>query len=197
MATQGKDTSPLSLSSAISVNGAGYEIGDLTYGQLACRHCTGQAVQLRGDGIRKEYAFRNGVVTAIGDIEEGLWMRIMKCLVHEKYHEGKLYGQVLEYISDCIPWARTAAEREFRALEMMADRLFDNETWVDFLRFNRKYRPDRLSEVQTVKINPECCRHPGEITKARYEADNSAENAASERASFCPWCGKWTKIRIA
>ena len=43
MATQGKDTSPLSLSSAISVNGAGYEIGELTYGQLACRHCTGCA----------------------------------------------------------------------------------------------------------------------------------------------------------
>ena len=65
MATQGKDTSPLSLSSAISVNGAGYEIGELTYGQLACRHCTGQAVQLRGDGIRKEYAFRNGVCWSI------------------------------------------------------------------------------------------------------------------------------------
>ena len=80
---------------------------------------------------------------------------------------------------------------------MMADRLFDNETWIDFLRFNRKYRPDRLREVQTVKIIPDCCRHPGEITKARYEADVRADEAVSERASFCPWCGKWTKIRIA
>lgn len=184
------------LSDPISVDGVGYLIGDLTYRQLACRHCTGRAVQLRGDGIHKEYAYRNGVVTAIGDIEENQWMSLVKCLVREKYEEERLYGQVLEYISGRIPWARTGAEREFQALEMMADRLFDNENWVDYLYFNRKYRPEVLQAVQTVKILPECCKHEGEIIKARFDQDNRTESEKKELASFCPWCGKWTRIKL-
>ena len=81
------------------------------------------------------------------------------------------------------------SELEFKALELHADRIFDDELWVDFLVFNQKYRPEVLASTRLILIMPECCKQPGYLTQARYE-ENKSYNC-------CPHCGRWTEISLA
>ena len=103
--------------------------------------------------------------------------------------EQKLYEQLLQHLKDHNYAKESKTELEFKALELHADRIFDNELWVDYLKFNSKYRPEIISSTRLILIIPECCKKPGYLTQARYV----------ENASFncCPHCGRWTEISLA
>ena len=103
--------------------------------------------------------------------------------------EQKLYEQLLLHLKDHNYAKESKSELEFKALELHADRIFDNELWVDYLKFNSKYRPEIVSSSRLILIMPDCCKKPGYLTQARYE-ENASYNC-------CPHCGRWTEIRLA
>ena len=78
---------------------------------------------------------------------------------------------------------------ERKALELHTDRIFDNEAWVDFLKFNRKYRPEVAAATKVVYIRTECCSKPGAIPQTQLDS------RIDDRVC-CPHCGRWTHYEI-
>lgn len=75
--------------------------------------------------------------------------------------ERHLYEQLLEYLTEHNYAKSTKTQLERKALELHADRIFDNEAWVDFLKFNRKYQAHALrQENQVYRRNGTLCRRP-------------------------------------
>lgn len=104
--------------------------------------------------------------------------------------EQQLYQQLLQHLKDHNYAKESKSELEFNALQLHAARIFDNEAWVDFLRFNRKYRPDVAASARLVRIRPICCKMPGEITQTMLEQNKSTNTAP------CPHCGRWAEYEL-
>ena len=85
----------------------------------------------------------------------------------------------------------TKSELEQQVLELHAARIFDNQLWVDFIPFNKRFRPEVLETVKLIPVMPECCKKVGYLTDARYRERNPYCDE-----NFCPHCGRWTKISL-
>lgn len=90
--------------------------------------------------------------------------------VIQREGEQKLYQQLLQHLKDHNYAKESNKELEFKALQLHASRIFDNEAWVDFLKFNRKYRPEIALAARLVWIVPECCKKPGETTQTLLDS---------------------------
>ena len=161
---------------------------DVSFSDLRCRFQTGRSYVVSGTGRNRIYGYRTGVMCQLGDIERSDWIQMVKDLIC-RFGEQKLYEQLLQQLKEHNYAKESKAELEFKALKLHADRIFDNELWVDFLKFNLKYRPEIVASTRLILIIPECCKTPGYITQARYE-DNASYNC-------CPYCGRWTEISLA
>ena len=64
-----------------------------------------------------------------------------------------------------------------------------NIPWVDFLKFNRKYRPEVAAATKVVYIRTECCSKPGAIPQTQLDS------RIDDRVC-CPHCGRWTHYEI-
>ena len=161
---------------------------DVSFADLRCRFQTGRSYVVSGTGRNRIYGYRTGVMCQHGDIERSDWIQMVKDLIC-RAGEQKLYEQLLQHLKDHNYAKESKAELEFKALELHVDRIFDNDLWVDFLKFNSKYRPEIVASTRLILIIPECCKKPGYLTQARYE-DNASYNC-------CPHCGRWTEISLA
>ena len=56
------------------------------------------------------------------------------------------------------------------ALHHHVNRIFDNPRWVDFVPFNRRYRPEVLKTAHLVTVVNECCQEPGVVTQEQIDA---------------------------
>ncbi len=101
--------------------------------------------------------------------------------------ERHLYEQLLEYLTEHNYAKSTKTQLEHKALELHADRIFDNEAWVVFLKFNRKYRPEVAAATKVVYIRTECCSKPGTIPQTQLDS------RIDDRVC-CPHCGRWTHM---
>ena len=124
--------------------------------------------------------------------------------------ERHLYEQLLEYLTEHNYAKSTKTQLERKALELHADRIFDNEAWVDFLKFNRKYRPEVAAATKVVYIRTECCSKPGAIPQTQFDALSSTTitplkkalssisgtNSRIDDRVCCPHCGRWTHYEI-
>ena len=111
----------------------------VTFEDLSVHFFTGKAVLLSGSGRNKKYAYRNGVMTDVGDIELSRWCELVRCQI-EKAHEQTLHEQLLKWVKDCCPFQHTRDEIETYALELHAARIFDNPQWAAYDVFNQRYR---------------------------------------------------------
>ncbi len=184
------EKSALSLDSNISVDGKEYRVGDLTLKDIQFQVRTGRAVVRRGDGRNKEYAYRDGVKTPIGDIELSLWEEVARALISDKFNLAAEYDACEEWARRNAPWLKTDRDRDVYALDMVVSRLTENALWVEFVPFNAKYFPERLNTVPTVLVTLDCCMLPGEATAARVDYDT----ANGSGKTHCPLCGRWAKI---
>lgn len=114
---------------------------DASYEDLELGTYTGQAILLSGSGRDKKYSYRHGVMTKLGDIEESVWFAAMLRLI-ERSGEQELFENLLEWVTENIPYLHTKKERHDEAIVLMSYRMFDNPKWVGYEDFNRKYRPD-------------------------------------------------------
>lgn len=141
-----------------------------------------------GSGRNKTYTYRCGMMTPIGDIEISLWSNLAESLI-QKQGERKLLEALEEWLSKKIYTGITRQEIHREALECHIIRIFDCPTWVDYIPFNRQYRPELLKNAHIVTIVSACCRIPGEVTQEQVEQ-------AYEGRVCCPHCGRWSEFVI-
>ena len=127
---------------AILINGVEYLVSDPSFSDLRVHYFTGVSVRRLGDQHSKSSGYRNGVMTGLGDLEFPVWETLVRDLIHRS-GEDELLNSLIAWLEG-TPWLRTKREVELYALELHADRIFDNPDWVDYVTFNRKYRPGIL-----------------------------------------------------
>ncbi len=159
----------------------------VTFEALRCKYKVGQAYTISGTGRNRVTGYRHYVRCALGDIEEADWYGMVKELILQM-HEQDLYQNLLQYLKDHNYARQTQKELEHKALELHADRIFDNQEWVSFLEFNQKYRPEALDCVGLIWIRPACCSRPGQTTMALVEK--------YLETTCCPHCGRWSTYEI-
>ena len=162
-----------------------YSVAELKSEDVRFMYGTGRAIYISGTGRDKIYDYRNGCMTKIGDIEEGEWISLMKFLI-ERDGEQDLFKQLLawEIEHNFCDSDKKTLERDTLIRHSM--RLFDNVKWVDFVRFNQKYRPEELTEAVLVDIVTDCC---GTTDVQTVELINEWSKVT------CPRCGTYTTFK--
>lgn len=162
-----------------------YSVAELKIEDVRFMYGTGRAIYISGTGRDKIYDYRNGCMTKIGDIEEGEWISLMKFLI-ERDGEQDLFKQLLAWEIEhnfCNSDKKTL-ERDTLIRHSM--RLFDNVKWVDFVRFNQRYRPEELIKAVLVDIVTDCC---GTTDVQTVELINEWPKVT------CPRCGTYTTFK--
>ena len=136
---------------------------------------------------RKVTRFISYVHTCQGNVERSQWQSMVRELIREAGEE-ELFQQLLEWTRERIPWFKTEKELENYALELHASRIFDKEEWVDFVPFNRKYRPDRLASAGLVPVVADCCGKKFITTLAQLQ------NVTGKVR--CPYCGRFSNYKM-
>ena len=101
-------------------------MSELSFAALRCRFQTGRSYVISGEGRNRVYGYRTGVQCDLGDIERTEWADMVRELIHQK-GEQKLHQQLLQHLKDHNYAKESKSELEFKALELHADRIFDNE----------------------------------------------------------------------
>lgn len=162
-----------------------YSVAELKIEDVRFMYGTGRAIYISGTGRDKIYDYRNGCMTKIGDIEEGEWISLMKFLI-ARDGEQDLFKQLLAWETEhnfCDSDKKTL-ERDTLIKHSM--RLFDNVKWVDFVRFNQRYRPEELTKAVLVDIVTDCC---GTTDVQTVELINEWPKVT------CPRCGTYTTFK--
>lgn len=133
----------ISTSRILDVNGVSYDIQNLTFAQLRLRYYTGRSYVILGSGRDRKCGYRQGCMTEIGDIEIFQWRELIRYLI-ERDGELHLQQNLLGWVKEKCPWIHTKQEWEDYALELHAARIFDCKDWVDYVEFNKLYRPEAL-----------------------------------------------------
>ena len=165
---------------------------NITFENLRYQYGTGRAYTISGTGRDRVTGYRVGVQTKLGDIEISNWMDLMQKLI-EKSGEQDLHAALIEWLSEHNYRKVGKSEIAREAMELHSGRIFDNEEWVDFLPFNRRYRPEALSGVETVDVFTDCCQQRGTVTRRRLEWDRSIYG---KRVS-CPICGRLSEYQAS
>jgi len=123
-------------------------------------------------------------VTRSGGIEEKEFRRILEYIVLRDY-DGWLVDSLEEYYqydtSGCF-----AKDARWHALDAYLSGLQDNERWVGYLSFNRKYRPGLIKGRTFPIVEADCCQKPGPITQLQFD----------EGRTTCPACGRFTGVKL-
>ncbi len=159
----------------------------VTFETLRVRYGTGRSFLIRTEGRHKVYGYREGVMTELGNLELKEWRRLAMELV-ETSQEQQLYQNLLEWRQGHSCFGQSGTELENDTLKLHMDRIFDNPLWVDYIPFNRKYRPEILDPSRLVRVKTECCGKPGEVTKERLEYGDGRVP--------CPVCGCWSEFQL-
>ena len=162
-----------------------YSVAELKIEDIRFMYGTGRAIYISGTGRDKVYDYRNGCMTKLGDIEEGEWIALMKFLI-ARDGEQDLFKQLFAWETGhnfCDSDKKTL-ERDTLIRHSM--RLFDNVKWVDFVRFNQRYRPEELTKAVLVDIVTDCC---GTTDVQTVELINEWPKVT------CPRCGTYTTFK--
>ena len=164
---------------------------ELTFADLRLMYRTGRSIWLSGTGRDKKFAYRHGVMTAFGDMEASEWQTLVQSLIKHN-GEDALFAQLREWLKENIPWPQTKEEALEYALELHAGRLFDDPAWVDFIPFNRRYRPEVLETADLVEVRYPCCGAIHETTRVQF-LSNIQRYGGQE---YCHTCQDWTKPEL-
>lgn len=157
---------------------------------LAPLYRTGRAFLMSGSGRDKKYAYRHGVATKLGDLEEAQWRQMALSLI-ESSGEQELYRNLLEWESERNYLHHSKQELELYVLELHMRRIFDDPLWVSYVGFNRRCRPSILERTPLVTIQSDCCGCTGEITEAMLHFAYGRPPTAP-----CPSCVAFSTFKI-
>lgn len=122
---------------------------DVTFENLDWRYGTGRSGK-KGYGEHKKDVYRFGVATKLGDVERSVWYEGARRLI-ERSGEQELYKNLCEWLKETGYYCgQDKDEREKYALQLHVCRIFDDRDWVDYEKFNLKYRPEIIKGVYHV-----------------------------------------------
>lgn len=134
--------------------------------------------------------------TAPGLAYRQAWVRSRRaCGTRRRKPSSKRLGEqkLLEALTDWESrhnYAKDSARTvRHKALQLHISRIFDNPRWVNFIPFNREYRPEVLEHASLVTVINECCGKPGEVTQEQIDG-------ACTGTVACPHCGRWSSFSI-
>ena len=165
------------------------DLSSLSHESLCPHHGTGQAfpVNVRGE---KKYRYRHGVQTDIGDVEESIWIELVKLLA-ERNNDLLLLNQYREFAKEDFDYAQRSIELEKQALDMYVRKCCDWKEWVGYIPFNRRYYPEKLNDPSLLKIIPDCCKEEGIAVPEQIRMNGDGQNVVP-----CPICGRYTVFEI-
>lgn len=164
-----------------------FNLETMSFSELAWGYATGISIS-KGQGRNKEYSYRNGVMTELGDIEESVWYQLMEKLI-EREQEDWLLTALIQWEKEHNYQGLNAADLRKQALHLHSVRLFDCPEWVCSLPFNQRFRPEIYTQTSIVVVKTECCDLPGEVTQEQIDR-------AYAGTVHCPHCGIWSKFSI-
>lgn len=144
---------------------------------------TGQGISA-GQGKKQKTAYRQGVLTPIGDVRLDVWYELAEALIRRD-GEHQLLDSLAEWLSTHNYTGEAPGQIRCNALELHSCRMFDNPKWVDYIPFNHLYRPRLLEQAHIVTIIPACCPKPGQVTQEQIDG-------AYYGMIACPHCGRWS-----
>lgn len=164
----------------------------LTRENLRYMHGTGQEISFKNSQGNKVSNYRVGVQTALGDIEISLWMELVRKLI-EQENDQEIFEQLLEWEMDNNHIGSKSKNDILReAMQSYTYRIYDNKAWVDYVRFNRIYRPEVLdNDSMLITVNLVCCGK-----KCRVPLEQIQHNHEAPDTIPCPYCGNYTTFRI-
>lgn len=164
---------------------------DINHENLEYMHGTGIAISTGKDRTgEKKYCYRHGVQTKLGDIEDSVWIALVKKLI-EKENGQKLYEQLLEWTkAENTIVNRDENDMIMSALSDYVSQMNENKVWWDYIRFNAKYYPEKLEDPTLITVIPECCNVPCKVPPEQIRNWNGEETIP------CPICSKGTTFEI-
>lgn len=177
-------------SQMIEINGKHYNLDALTYDDIECRYGTGRD-QVTGTGRNKCHQYRIGIMTKLGDIEKEEWKKVVYAMIIRD-GESELFDALKYWLRRNNRWLKTEEEIESFTLNQFSSRIFDNELWVSFIPFNKRFRPHILSATNIVTVET-VCGHRGEVTRSQIDQEaGKGENARI----CCPECGRYVSFSV-
>lgn len=161
-------------------------IANLSFSDLKVRYFTGRSILISDTGQGKRYQYRNGCMTALGDLEISEWREMITELIAYR-SEQELQKQLYEWCAEHTPWLHGKSEITDYALECHAARLFDDPLWADYIPFNRKYRPNVLDSAELIWAKTACCGTTQQFTVPQYQK-------ICGQNFFCRTCNEWTTL---
>ena len=165
----------------------GVDVAALTFEDIRCRHRIFRC-NSTGSGRDKKHIPWNAMQTNIGEFEIKIWCRLVEAVIEDK-GEQQLLNNLIQWASEHNYTKDPAAKIREKALELHANRIFDNPQWVSFIPFNLRYRPEVLEKVDILVVSTACCVKPGEVTQAQIDQAYDGKIA-------CPHCGRWSSFTI-
>lgn len=164
-------------------------MSELTFADLRVHFGTGRAYTVSGKGRDRVLGYRSGMQCNLGDIEVSEWNAMVKELIVQS-GEQELHEQLYTHMKEHNYAKATKSELEQQVLELHAARIFDDPLWVDFIPFNKRFRPQVLQTVRLVWVKNACCRKAGQVTQAILDSQTNQGKVC------CPHCGRWSEYEI-
>ena len=162
---------------------------EITFPKLLCHYGTFQVRTCGTDRLgKRKYNNRIGIQTDIGDLEIHLWRDLVMKLIEET-GEKAMYQHLLVWVMKHNVVQQSKEDIEDYAKELFVSRIFDNPLWVDFVPFNRKYRPNYLESVDMVTAINTCCNKQYQIPLERL-------NHIQNDVTCCGHCGRHTPFKV-
>ena len=163
------------------------DFSTLNFEDLRWKYGTFQSLST-GSGRHKNYSSWIGVRTNIGEIEENVWYLAAERLIRQN-GEQEILDALVQWGTEHNYLKAPAEAVRKEALHLHVNRIFDDPRWVDFVPFNRRYRPEALEHAHLVTVVNECCQKPGVVTQEQIDASDNGTVA-------CPCCGRWSPFRV-
>ena len=102
-----------------------YRLEELNSVDLIIHYHTGRSVYLGGSGKNKQFGYRTGVQTNLGDIEISEWLNVVKQLI-EFRGETERYNEFLLNVKNGFPWLKKEQEQIEYAMNLFLRKSITN-----------------------------------------------------------------------
>ncbi len=119
---------------------------NLSYEDIRVHFGTGQFVRDHSSQDKKAGHYRNGMMTKVGDIEQSQWIEVAERLIHEK-GDWEMFLKLKTWYKTTTAFFRNEKELHVYSLECFVAGIHNSSEWVDYVDFNKKYRPELLSDL--------------------------------------------------